>query len=130
MVEDQQDLPLDFHKDQALLLPGHPPARLPLLDQVLDLLEQRNGAGVLAPPAEKHLDGSTRSSKPIHIGSSCQGHQFHIGSSCQVHIGSSCQEMRVDDAQALLLQGDVLLLEQDAALKGPGGHEAEGDGTQ
>ena len=34
--------------------------------------------------------------------------------------------MRVDDAQGLLLQGDVLLVEQDAALKGPGGHEAEG----
>ena len=78
MVEDQQDLPPDFHKDQALLLPGHPPARLPLLDQVLDLHEQRNGAGVLAPPEERHLDGSTRSSKPLHIGSSFEVHQVHI----------------------------------------------------
>ena len=34
--------------------------------------------------------------------------------------------MRVDDAQGLLLQGDALLVEQDAALIGPGGHEADG----
>ena len=120
-----------FHKDQALLLLGHPPARLPLLDQVLDLHEQRNGAGALAPPEERHLDGSTRSSQPLHIGSSLEGHQVHIQDLIQEEaLDAASQVMRVDDAQGLLLQGDVLLVEQDAALKGPGGHEAEGDDTQ
>ena len=78
IAEDKQDLLPDFHKGQALLLPGHPPARLPLLDQVLDLHEQRNGAGALAPPEERRHDGSTRSSKPLHIGINFEGHQVHI----------------------------------------------------
>ena len=81
----------------------------------------------MSKPEERRLDGSTRSSKPLHIGSSFQGHQVHIQVLIQVQaLDAASQVMRVDDAQGLLLQGDVLLVEQDAALKGPGGHEAEG----
>ena len=105
----------------ALLLPGRPPARLPLPDQVLDLHEQMNGAGAMAPPEERHLDGSTRPSEPLHIGSSFEGHQVHIQVLIQVQaLDAASQVMRVDDTQGLLLQGDALLVEQDAALKGPG----------
>ena len=130
MAEDQQGLPPDFHNDQALLLPGHiaitghlPAAALPLLDQVLDLHERRNGAGVIAPPMERHIDGSAMPCEPLHIGSSFEGRRIHI--QVRVHgqaLDAVYQTMRARDGQGLLRQRDELVVQQDAALKRQG-HE-------
>ena len=76
LVAERLESALAFHRSVS----DHAAAHLNLL---LDnsLRTPFAGAGALAPPEERHLDGSTRSSGPLHIGSNFEGHQAHV----QVH---------------------------------------------